>query len=119
MARQRTPSEKALDDYAQPSGLDAKGVLAYQIIMRFLKRYDATYSGGAKVFYSPKEWAERGEDYGRGSHLIVTYDGGDHRMAFNMDEEAYAVYDELQAKLAEAGMYFEECTGWYSAVYSS
>ena len=118
MARQRTPSEKALDDYAQPSGLDAKGVLAYQIIMRFLKRYDATYSGGAKVFYSPKEWAERGETYGKDSHLIVVYDGGDHRQAFTLDGTAYATVEAMQQQLASVGCFFEECTGWYGAVYS-
>lgn len=33
------------------------------------------------------------------------------------DRGTYALYEGLQEKLHEAGLYFEECTNWYSAVY--
>ena len=33
--------------------------------------------------------------------------------------EPYGLYEGMQAKLREAGLYFEECTRWYSAVYSA
>ena len=72
--------------------------------------------------------------YGAKSHLVVVYDGGTIRPVFSMDaaydldcavyretgkkREPYALYEGMQAKLREAGLYFEECTGYYSAIYS-
>jgi hypothetical protein len=81
------------------------------------------------------EWKAREEKYGTESHLIVVYDGGALRPVFSMDaaydldcghyqqtgkkREPYALYEGMQEKLREAGLYFEECTGFYAAVYST
>lgn len=70
------------------------------------------------LFYTPTEWERRGEQYGLGAELIVAYDGGDLAYYFNLDRECYDLHEEMQLVLAEIGVYFEECTCWYSAIYS-
>lgn len=118
-----------------PEGLGDAGRRAYEIITSYLKQHDLTNTGGCKAFYSPTEWAAREEQYGTEAHLVVVYDGGDMRPAFSMDaaydldcaiyqetgksRTPYALYEGMQEKLRAAGLYFEECTRWYSAVYST
>ena len=106
-------------NFALPDGVSALGKKAHEAIMAVLQKYDCARSGGCKVFYSPKEWKARGEQYGLKSQLIVVYDGGDHRRFFNMDEEEYKLWDEMHDALGKVGVYAEECTGWYAAVYES
>lgn len=105
-------------EFKSPANLSETGAVAYSTIMNVLNKYEAE-SGGCKTFYSPAEWKERGEDYGKNSHLIIVYDGGDVGSFFNMNHERYKLYDEMQTALSEIGLYFEECTGWYAAVYSA
>ena len=92
-----------------------------------LLKHKATYTGGCVAFWSPSAWRERGEARGLNSELIVVYDGSDLRRFFNMDacsdarpgsRNRYALYEEMQAALEKVGLYFEECTGCHSAVYS-
>ena len=122
-------------DLDMPAGLDDAGRRAYEIITAYLKQHDLADTGGCKAFYSPAEWKVREEQYGTESHLVVVYDGGDMRPVFSMDaaydldcaifqetrqpRTPYALYEGMQEKLREAGLYFEECTRWYSAVYST
>ncbi len=103
-------------EFAIPKNLSVAGTSAYSVIMNILNKYEAE-SGGCRTFYSPSEWAERGEKYGKTSHLIIVYDGGDVGDFFNMNNEQYKMYEEMQDELRKAGFYFEECTGWYSAIY--
>lgn len=109
------PSKMSFFD--KPEGLSTRGNAAHAAIMTFLLKKDMCSSGGCKVFYSPSEWQARGEEYGTKSELIVVYDGGDHRMAFNMDGECYHTIDELREELAKVGCFFEEATCWYGSVY--
>jgi hypothetical protein len=118
----------------QPSNLTVKGRKAHKTILKFLQEREMTDTGGCKAFYSPKEWTARGEQYGRESLLIVVYDGGDHRGAFNLDaclettemlhaegiqvRDPYATHTAMSAELEKIGCYIEECTGWYAAVYA-
>lgn len=104
-------------EFNKPKNLGLNGELAYLEVMGVLRKY-AAESGGCKAFYSPREWSKRGESYGTNSHLIVVYDGGDLGKFFNMNHEAYSLYEEMQSELRKIGLYFEECTGWYSAIYS-
>lgn len=106
-------------DLVCPKDVSARGHLAYEIIMKFLKENDLTYTGGCKVFHSPQEWKERGEQYGTKSHLIVAYDGGNHGQVFSLDHASphYELYETMQKTLAQHGLYTEECTCWYCAVY--
>jgi hypothetical protein len=103
----------------KPAGLSETGEKAYEAIVSVLKRFKATNTGGCTVFYSPKEWADRDESYGRDSHLIVVYDGGDHRGAFEPEGRAdMALHKAMTKALDEIGVYVEPCTCWYGAVYS-
>ena len=108
----------AYNEAMEPDDLDANGKRAYEIIVKFLRDHEVTYTGGCKAFRSPAEWAARGETYWSKSCLIVVYDGGAHRSAFTLDEEDYDLCDALQEALREGGFMFEECTTWYGAVYS-
>jgi hypothetical protein len=107
----------AKTDVSMPEGLDAKGQAAYQAIMKVLSASGATRTGGCKAFYSPEEWAAKGERYGLKSKLVVVYDGGDHRPYFTLDSEQYDLVEKMQEALKEHGMFFEEAMTWYGAVY--
>ena len=114
-------------DLDMPPGLNDAGQRAYKLIVEYLKRHNLTNTGGCKAFYSPTEWKDREEVYGSDAHLVVVYDGGDMRPVFNIGvayyddcatRKPYSLYEGMQAALREAGLYFDECTSWYSAVYS-
>ena len=107
-----------MENLEQPADLSEKGIKAHRVLVQYLKLQGLTDTGGCTAFRSPKEWAERGETYGKDSHLIVVYDGGDHRAAFTLDGTQYATVEAMQQQLATVGCFFEECTGWYGAVYS-
>jgi len=114
-------------DLIMPDGLDEKGQKAHAIIIEYLKANKLTCTE-LRAFYAPAEWRERGEQYGTESHLIVMYDGATSlQRVFSMDAcyamtrpgvDCYALYEGMQAKLGEAGLFFEECTRWYAAIYS-
>ena len=73
--------------------------------------------GGCKAFWTPKEWKAKGENYGRDSVLVLCHDGGDLGPFFSYDYEAYTLMDQMRDKLAAIGLYPEQCTGWYTALY--
>lgn len=100
-----------------PAGLSGEGQVAAGLILQLLEDKQATYHGGGGRFYSPEEWADRGEEYGLNSLLIITHDGGDHAPVFNLDYGAYDLNEELSQVLKGHGMFVEACTSWYSAVY--
>jgi len=104
------------DFNAMPKGLSAKGKRAYHAIMAFLKERGLTDTGGCQTFYSPQEWAERGEQYCTRALLIVVYDGGMVRPCFNLDE-GYVLYEAMQEALHKVGFWSEAGTGWYSGIY--
>ena len=104
-------------DLMIPNGLSSFGCAAALKIVKLLREHDAMETGGCKVFYSPKEWKARGEQYGCESELVVVYDGGDHASFFNTDLECWNRIEKLAKDLAELGLYVEACTGWYSAIY--
>jgi hypothetical protein len=104
-------------DLAMPEGLSEEGKRAWKAITDLLAREDATYTGGCKGFYSPKEWTERGEEYGQGSVLVVAHDGGEHAPYFSYDCLAYEAIERMRVALEAVGCWPEQCTTWYSAVY--
>jgi hypothetical protein len=108
---------KRIPRWPIPADLSPKGRKAAKAILAFLTENDMTDHGGGGKFYSPQEWEDRGEDYGTKSLLIVTHDGGDHASAFNWDYERYDVIEDLRLRLKEIGVYAEQCTSWYSAIY--
>jgi hypothetical protein len=109
----------------KPEGLDETGERAYEVVAAFLKARGMAYTGGCRVFYSPKEWCERGEQYGKKAALIVAHDGGEHARAFSFDAchvygraEEYEPWESMQDALGEVGCFAEQCTCWYTAIYS-
>jgi hypothetical protein len=114
-----------------PEGLDDAGRRAHQIIVAYLTEHGLADTSGFKTFYAPREWDK---EYGGRSHLVVAYDRGPVAPVFSMDaaydldcahyqqtgksREPYGLYEGMRQKLREAGLYFEECTRWYSAIYS-
>ncbi|WP_048469187.1 hypothetical protein [Mycolicibacterium chlorophenolicum] len=100
-----------------PHGLSPLGVRAAEVIRSFLHDRGIQDHGGGGRFYTPEEWVDRGELYGRTSLLLVTHDGGNHAGAFNLDYEQYALHDELEKALEANGLWMELCTNWYTAVY--
>lgn len=101
---------------SRPTDLSEKGNLAYDAIMKVLRDRDALYTGGCTGFYSPMAWKERGETYGTESFLVVVYDGGD-LTSFFRGGECDKDYMKMVRALEEIGLYFEECTHWYAAIY--
>lgn len=110
---------------AKPEGLDAAGEKAYKVIMAFLKARKLTYVQ-QKAFYSPAEWKERGEQYGTESKLVIVIEGAEMRRCLSMDAcyevarpgtNCYEPYEALQERLEAEGLYNQDCTSWYSAIY--
>lgn len=111
-----------LDQIKIPTGLSAKGRKAAYAILRTLKAHKVDYISSvpnARLFYTPQEWRDRGEQYGTESELVVLYEEGDHRRFFAMGGEPadYRTHEAMRAALDVVGVYHEECNGWYGAVY--
>lgn len=104
---------------ARPEGLSNLGNSAYDRIMEYLIANDLTNTGGCKAFYSPKEWKERGEDWGIDSELVIVHDGGDHARAFSWDYEDYKTIEGVVEILKPLELFPEQCTCWYSAIYKN
>jgi hypothetical protein len=113
--------DSALPHLRMPTGLTEAGQRAHAIIVAYLQRNNLSGSKDSRVFYSPGEWRARNEKYGAQGQLIIVYDSTDLRPVFSMDaacgQGTYALYEGLQEELHKAGLYFEECMHWYSAVY--
>lgn len=109
-----------MDDFTRPEGLSDAGCAAYRCIMQVLEAEGVTHTGGCKTFYSPAEWAARGERYGTDAVLIVAYDGSAVGPYFGLNKDAdarYVRYERMRKALSSLGLCAEECTGWYTAVY--
>lgn len=104
-------------DFALPADLQGLGRLAAEAMIAFWRAEGTLDAGGCRVFYSPQEWTKRGEEYGRASLLVVVHDGGMHAGSLSYDREQYARVEALNAALQPLGVFVEQCTGWYSAVY--
>jgi hypothetical protein len=110
-------SEIPRDDLAITAGLCPLGQAAAAAILAVLRREDRADAGGCRAFYSPAEWDARGEAHGRGSVLVVVHDGGDHGSFFAYEREDYEAIDRMANALRPLGLYSEQATVWYSAVY--
>lgn len=99
------------------SKLEGISLQAAETILDVMRKHGEPHSGGCKCFYSPEEWAARGEDYGQNAVLIVVHDGGDQAKFFNWDYECYELIDEICKALAPLRLLVEQHTCWYSAIY--
>lgn len=106
-----------MNDDFDISHLDGAAKSAAEVVLAVMRRHGEPSSGGCKCFYSPQEWADRGEEYGQGAVLIVCHDGGTQASFFNWDYQCYDKIDEICVALAPLGLFAEQCTCWYSAIY--
>ncbi|HSX22377.1 MAG TPA: hypothetical protein VLE97_06330 [Gaiellaceae bacterium] len=122
-----------MNTLAMPEGLSEQGRRAYEIILAYLTEHGLSKPADDNdaTFHEPKGW---NQEYGGRSLLVISHRGGPLGPVFSMDfaydhdcanyrktgktREPYALYEGMQEKLREAGLYFEDCTRWYSAVYS-
>lgn len=97
----------------------------YQFLVAETKRErmddepDSLPYAGCRAFWSPEEWLEKGEEYGRNAVLVLCHDGSDLGRYCSYDKCDYAAIERLSAHLAPLGCYVEQCTSWYSAVHKS
>lgn len=112
-----------MKDFEIPEGLCPKGKKAAEAIVRMVELDAqrvgrAPYTGGCRAFYSPKEWEEKGNQYGQGALLIVVHDGGDLAPFFNQDYGDWVRFDrQTRTILRVGGVYTQSCTSWHSAIY--
>lgn len=106
------------DDLAMPEGLSELGQKAHAVIVDLLRKRGLTYTGGGRAFASPAEWEKRNEKYGKGSVLIILGgDGSSVGHVYNYDCFDYPAIEALTEALEPLGLYVEDCTGSYGAVY--
>ena len=113
----------ASSDFDIPSGLSRRARKLAFAIRDYLISEGVTDGGGCRVFWSPKEWRDRGERF-HSKHLVIVYDGGGVAPYFSLNAtaapwsgpEAYHRYEAMMALCNEHGFYWEEATGWYSCV---
>lgn len=108
------------DRMDQPPGLSEAGERAWQTLVGFFKKNGLTYMGGGTAFYSPQEWAARKESVGDvAAILVVVYDGGEHRAAFEPEHrDDVRLSEQMTAALEKEGFYFERWYSWASGVYA-
>lgn len=93
----------------------AKYDLAERLLREFLSGIDKCYVGDAKV-YSAKEWAARGEPYGKNSFATLVVDGSTLYDVLNghLDDP---VMQQLDQVLEQYGLYSEMGFSWTLHVY--
>jgi hypothetical protein len=109
-----------LDDFAMPDGLDEVGQRTHAAVVAFLESKHLTWTGGGCRFYSPIEWARRGElgaDEALRSgklKLVLVHDGGDPCAVFNPlpHRDAEELLEEVTDQLESAGTFPELCYEW-------
>lgn len=120
-----------MSDLDMPEGLSDAGRRAHAIIVAYLAEHGVKQAGQFQAFHSPASWDQ---EYGGRSHLVIDHRGGPLGPVFSMDaayehdcanyrrtgktREPYMLYQGMMDKLREAGLFFEDCTRRYSAVYS-
>jgi hypothetical protein len=111
------------DNWAVPAGLSRKARKLALALAKLAK--ERNWNAGQKVFWSPKEWRNKGEHYGLNAELVILHEGGDHAPFFSLDycswykDGRYDQYDEQCKFLREYGFWLEGLYTWSSAVYES
>ena len=113
------PASKTLgSDWDIPTGLCRAARKGAEVIRKFALTHGLTHTGG-RVFYSPQEWAQRGEQHATRSLLVIVYDGASIRQALSFDGLDYAMMDKLLNHLDAPDIYTEEMTCWYAGLYNA
>lgn len=128
-------SIKLNKDWDVPTGLSREArKLAFDIRkVAFAFHWDA---GGQKVFWSPQQWQERGEPFGKGAELVILHESGDHARYFSLDhayEGSHAIIDYERDRrqpiydnyefmirfLKKRNFWSEAMYRWSSAIYKN
>lgn len=110
----------ATDDFAIPDDLIPEARRIAEAIAETIRKHagpDAS-GGGCRLFFSPVEWAARGEEYGKESLLVCVHDGGDAAPFFNYDYCQYRQIERMDAALRRFDAWAGPCTSWYTAIYA-
>ncbi len=99
-----------------PAGLGPDGKLAWAVVVDVLKKHELCWTGGCPAFRNPTDFGDV-DKYGEGSVLVVVYDGGLVREAFEPRHHDQAPLEELQEALGAQGLFADVCTHWYAAIY--
>jgi len=110
------PAAPPSDPLAKPEGLSPAAVVAYELIVGFIRRHKLS-PGGVRTFYSPAEWKTRGEHYLHGAELIIVCDGGSVKRAVLFAGEDHRLREQFYVMLNQAGFHLEEGEHWYAGVY--
>lgn len=105
-----------MKDFDIPKGLSDQARKAAEAIVATAG--EGASGGGCRAFWTPAEWAARGEKYGLGAILIVVHDGGDLAPFFCAGYLAYEAMNTMEQELEKIGCRAEQCTGWYTAIYA-
>ena len=105
------------EDLVIPRGCEEPAEIVLRVARELLGQEPE--AGGCITFYHPQEWRRKEEAYGTNSDLVVVHDGGDIAPFFDLNREQYRWIDKMQDALKEKGYYAEQCTCWYSAIYSN
>ena len=106
-----------IKDMKIPAGLSKRGKEAAEIILDRAAKRDHFSTGGCRAFYTPKEWADRGEPYGEGAVLIVVHDGGDLGPMFELDHFCYDQVEQMMDALGSKGFHPEGMFCWCTAIF--
>ena len=109
------------DNWAVPTGLSRKARKLALALAKLAK--ERNWNAGQKVFWSPKQWRDKGEPYGENSSLIILHEGGDHAPFFSMDYSyeagSYDQYEEQLKFLSGYGFWSEGIYRWSTAIYEN
>lgn len=109
------------DNWAVPTGLSRKARKLAVAIAKLAKQRD--WNAGQKVFWSPKEWKEKGEHHGLNAELVILHEGGNHAPFFSLDHSydtgSYDQYEEQLKFLSQYGFFCEGLYTWSSGIYES
>jgi len=94
-------------------------------IKKFITDFATKHYGSAKDidFYTPQEWADRGEQYGVNSEMVIVFEGNPLYHTLNMLDVMgdfgpnISRYDLFTEQLAELGFYIELGHSWNAGIY--
>lgn len=103
---------------AIPPGLSEQAQQGVEAILDLAEAERSVHTGGCRAFYSPTQWAARGETFGQGAELVVVHDGSELARYFSYDREDYDAIERMSDRLEPLGLYAESLTAWATGLYA-